>query len=592
MTNYEIKEYNYEIDLVKSRQVDLETLIVNNLYLHSRYNPIDEAKKIAESSYKKNHLHILFGLGLGYIAKAISKKLSDTDQLLIIEPNIDMSKLTLDREEGKELLKHDKVQIFVGLDIKHFESFLHAYFAEYMGRFTIITSPNYPKLYPEFYKEFLEKTKEILMMEVINNNTHHMFSKLWQENFISNLYTAFTAHNIEDIKGKLTCPVVIVSSGPSLTKQLPLLKGIKNYAFIISVGSTINTLLNVDIIPDLIVTVDGGEPNYNHFRSLNIDHIPMIYPLIVHRKIPSEHKGQQIIFNISDHIIMNKWANRLLLRDIGIVQTGNSVANFSLDIAYQITSGPICIIGQDLAYTNNQSHASGNKGFSLIDDKKINERKMFYAEGYYGDEVLTDYVFHGMKKGFEQHLDNIRESGYTQEVYNCTEGGIKLKGFKQVPFQQFIESFCQSDYSKEINHFIPSRSIPTKKDWENFHNEVLLLKKQYDEVLSTATESLSILEKVRKNHYLFNKRLSGKLDNCDNKLKRLLENEFIFYLVKPTIFKFQHSYLEVEDESEEEMNKRVYDKSLVLYEGIKDATKSGLEWIDDLISKIEKNINK
>jgi hypothetical protein len=590
MNNNDTVLEKYDICIVQSKRNNINSLKVNNLYLHSRYNPIEEAEKISASSYKKNYLHILFGFGLGYIAHALLKKMGDTDQLLIIEPNVELFKLTIERKENQEFINNNKVKFCVGLDSSNLENLLNTNFQSYFGRFTIISSPNYTKLYPDYYKFFLEKAKEHLMMEVINNNTRHIFSQQWQKNFISNLYPAFLAHNLEVIKGKLDCPVIITSGGPSLTKQLPLLKKMKDHAYVICAGSTINTLLNEEIIPDLIVTVDGGEPNFNHFKNIKIDHIPLAYPLIVHKGIPLEHKGEHIVFNISDHTKTNIWTNKLLSKNITLVQTGHSVANFSLDIALQVTSGPICIIGQDLAYSNNQTHALGNVGFSIIDEEKKKQRKMFITEGYYGDGVLTDYVFHGMKKGFEHQINKLREKGCTQKIYNATEGGVKIHGFEQISFNNFIEQFCKKNVREEVNKLLPPKEIPNPERWKEFYNEMQKLLKQYKDVLLITEKSLSVLNKVKKNNFQFNSKFNEKIDEYDKELKKLLENEFIHYILRPIIFKIQHSYLESENESYEERNKRIYHQSYLLYEGIKTATQQGLNWLTDIIKRVEINL--
>jgi hypothetical protein len=587
MDSNEKEQRTYILSLEESKNQKIKTLKVNNLYIHSKYSPLIEAEKIGDSSYKKNHLHILFGLGLGYIPQMLSKKFSDTDSLLIIEPNQELLKIALQFEENILLLAKENVQICVGEDIDNLKYQLNAYFQQYMGRFTIINTPNYPNLYPEFYKLVLETAKEQLMMEVINNNTRQIFSEQWQENYISNLYHGYQAQNITDIAGKLTCPVVVASGGPSLTKQLPMLKKIKNKALIICAGSTINSLLKANIIPDLIVTVDGGIPNYNHFKNLEIDNIPIVYPLIVHKGIPSSHNGEQIVFNISDHTLINKWTDKLLSQEVGTVHTGHSVANFSLDIAYQLTEGPICLIGQDLAYTNNQTHAEGNQGFSIIDKEKENKRKMFQTEGYYGKNVLTDYVFLGMKNSFENHLAKIRKKDHNREIINATEGGIKIEGFKQMPFKEFIDTFCEYDCSRELKALIPSKKTP---DWQAFYKEILALLDQYEEVKKLADMSVDILNGVKRNNYMFNKKFNKKLGDSDEKLKILLENEFIYYILRPVMFKVQHSFLEELNETEEETNRRIYEKSLLLYKGIKGAAEQGITWIKELKEKVEQNL--
>lgn len=587
MDNYEKDKTGYTIRLEESKRQHVQTLKVNNLYIHSKYSPLDEAQKIAEKSYKKNHLHILFGFGLGYIPRELLTRFGDTEDLLIIEPNHELLKITLQYMDNTEILKEKNVQICIGEDLNNLKYQLNSYFSQYMGRFTILDTPNYRKLYPEFYRQVLETTKDQLMMEIINNNTRHLFSEQWQENYISNLFEAFHAHNFSDLTGKLTCPVIVASGGPSLTKQLPLLKRVKNRALIICAGSTINSLLRENIEPDLVVSVDGGVPNYNHFKDLQIDGIPLVYPLIVHKGIPKGHSGEHIIFNISDHTLINKWTNKLLSQEVGIVQTGHSVANFSLDIAYQLTSGPICLIGQDLAYTNNQTHAEGNQGFSIIDKVKENQRKMFQVEGYYGDEVLTDYVFLGMKNSFENHLARIRETDHTRKIINSTEGGIRIEGFKQMPFKEFVDTFCEHDCSNEIRALIPLKKTP---DWQAFYKEVLALLNQYKEVIKVANKSIDILNGVKRNNYMFNNKFNKKLEDSDEKLKILLENEFIHYVLRPVMFKVQHSFLEVLNETEEETNRRIYEKSLLLYKGIKGAAEQGITWITELKEKVEQNL--
>ncbi|WP_226670814.1 motility associated factor glycosyltransferase family protein [Metabacillus litoralis] len=581
-------ENNLSIELEESKYEKVKTIKILNYYLHSKYKPLLEAKRIVDSSYKKNHLHILFGFGLGYIANAMLEKISDTDRLLIIEPSVKLFEIAMENSGNSLVINDKRVEILLGTDTSLLGNKLNLYFQEYMGRFTIIQSPNYPKIYPEFFRDVLKISKEKLMMEVINNNTRQMFSLQWQENYISNLYTAFTAYNIEEIKGKLTCPIVIASGGPSLTKQLPLLKKLKNKALIICAGSTVNSLLKEDINPNLVVTVDGGTANYKHFEKINIDNIPLVYPLIVHKGIPSNHNGKQVVFNISDVTVLNKLTNELLSTELGIVQTGHSVANFCFNIALQITSGPICLIGQDLAYTNKQTHALGNQGFSIVDETKEKQRNMFYEEGYYGEDVLTDFIFLGMKSGFEYQINKFTESGNSRDIFNCTEGGLRIKGFNQIPFSEFFERYCKIDYSDEIASLLPDRENRVK--WNDFYERLSDLKNEYNGVVDLASESLEVLKIVENNNYLFDQDSISKLDEFDLELRRILENEFIFYILRPVLFKLQHSHLEIEDESEEEMNERIYNKSLILYKGIKEASTQGIEWITKLLKKVEKHI--
>ncbi|UXH43430.1 DUF115 domain-containing protein [Rossellomorea vietnamensis] len=578
----------YKIETLDSKS-GIKSLRINSLLVHSKYAPIEEAKKIVNSSYKKNHLHILFGIGLGYLADSIIEKMSESDRLIIIEPDEEVYELAF-KFNKLSITSCPNVSICLGKDLTLFESLLNSGFQEYMGRFTIIETPNYQKLYPALYKKCLEISKDQLLMEVINNNTRHIFSQKWQENYTSNLYSAFTSHNIEDLTGKLNCPIVIASGGPSLTKQLPLLKVNCDKVFLICAGSTINSLLNEGITPNLVVTVDGGEPNYTHFEDIDISHIPMAYPLIVHKKIPALHNGKQFTFNISDHTLMNKWTNKLLQRENGFIQTGHSVANFSLDIAMKLTTAPVALIGQDLAYTNNQTHASGNKGKYGIDKEKEKQRKMYYTEGYNGEKVLTDYVFNGMQKGFEQYVNMV--GGQKHRLFNCTEGGVKISGFQQVPFKQFLDSYCKVSKKTTLIDALPDINERSNEEWNQFRIEVEELLCIHEEIIHLTDEVNTILAEIKENNFLFDTISNERLSQYENELKEYLHNEFLFYILRPVIFKVQHSYLEQDNESFEDSNKRVYNKTSLLFEGIKESTKISHSFLLELLDKLSENEKK
>lgn len=87
-----------------------------------------------------------------------------------------------------------------------------------------------------------------------------------------------------------------------------------------------------------------------------------------------------------------------------------------------ITTGPIALIGQDLAYTENLTHANNNKNQKSVDDSYFKKRNAFQVEGYFDDLVMTDYVFYSMKNSFEQIHKKIKHSA---SIFNCTEGGLK-----------------------------------------------------------------------------------------------------------------------------------------------------------------------
>lgn len=571
-------------------KTNLPTIKIGDYLLHSSYDPVKEAKRLADIHYKKNHFHILFGLGLGYLAIELYKRMSKNDHLLIIEPEQQVFKLALKTLDFNALQCSKQVTFSIGKVPSALSQYFQFYLKEgYLGKVSYIESPNYVKLYPDFALEIAKLLKESSMLELINVNTFHHFSEAWQKNFLLNLYQAISAKPFSSLVNRLACPVIITAAGPSLTKQIPLLRTVQNRAFILCAGSTINSLLQGGVVPHAVVTVDGGEANYSHFKDLNIDSVPIIFSLTVHKEIPQSHSGAKVIFNdISSKL--SQWTNRVLQRDIGLVRGGQSVANYCLDIACQMTSGPVCFVGQDLAYTGNITHASGNINRRELNPEEIQKQKKFtMATGYYGNLVLTDYIFLGMKKTFEQYIESLRKRGDTRPIINATEGGIMIEGARNMPLHDFIDSYCCKDHSESIAGLFEKKEADLP-DWIHFYRKVNKEKEKIVRIMKLCCKAREELARI-KHGKVIDQQILNKLDKIDRSLKKLLESDLMHYILQPVIFRVYHRYPELANETPEERYVRVLEKSRALYKEISEAASYTEKCIDELIEKIRPHLH-
>ena len=164
---------------------------------------------------------------------------------------------------------------------------------------------------PNILRKLEETIRKNVKLSLVNLGTIAVFSKIWQKNLLYNLYESWKSLPFQVFKNRFTCPVIIAASGPSLTKQLDYLRMVKEKqsALIIAAGSTINPLLKAGIKPHLIVSIDGGEANWMHFKNINYDDIPLFYSLAVHKDIPKNHKGFKVVFNSGDKDL-SAWAIR------------------------------------------------------------------------------------------------------------------------------------------------------------------------------------------------------------------------------------------------------------------------------------------
>ncbi|XJZ26947.1 motility associated factor glycosyltransferase family protein [Bacillota bacterium Lsc_1132] len=572
---------NLEIDFqLENTKTGMKTVKMSGYYLHSKYNPIREAENFAGCFYKPNHLHILFGFGLGYITNELIKILTENEFLIVVEPNYKLVETSIHLNLYNDLDREPRHSVLTG-DIKEIDETIIQFIDSYKGKVQYNIAPNYNKIYPEYGNKLGTFIRERMLFTLMNINTIHQFSDLWQTNLINNLYHGFRSKPLSSLANSLTCPAIIVSGGPSLTKQLDLLKSVGNRALILCAGSTINTLLKNNIKPHLIVTIDGGIENYTvHFKDLNINDIPLIFSLNVHKDIPNEYNSKSIAF--AEDIINKEWLCDLLEKDIGFLHGGPSVANFAFEIAMFMTSGPICFIGQDLAYTNNKTHAEGNNHFKLLEEDGKENQLLVETDGYYDISVKTSVAFLAMKRAFESLISSSKKMGDNRKIINSTEGGVHIIGTERVKFEDFINEL-DKDFSIEIES-ITNFSFSDGQNWLAFERKINRLCEEAQNTLELSEKALHLIKSLKNSQ---KNKLIKLLEDIDSRLQKLLENQLMFFTLQPVLIRMNHRYLPNKNETDKEKYERVMEKSVDFYKGIGEAATKTETWLRDLLKKIQ-----
>lgn len=526
----------------------LKTVELNGYLLHSKYDPIKEAERIVEKEHKENYVHVLFGYGLGYLADALKSKMKNKEELIIIDPFKDS--LCTENDEVIDAANGDLIRAKISNTLSHNRRDLR-----------IICSQNYDKLAGEEYILLLKSIKEIQYMKVVSENTIRFANEFWQENYIKNLVFATQDAPLSELNKMYNCPVVIASGGPSLTKQLPLLKKIRKQIILIASGSTINSLINEQIEPDYVVTIDGADVNYEHFKDLKLIESTLLYSLTSNYKIQHKYSGERCAFLPKiDKQIEHRLRTEYHL-ELPVIAGGASVANSALTIAKYITSGPIALIGQDLAFTNNLSHAAHNKFQKTIDDEFYKEQEMIEVEGYYGDKVITDYPFLAMKDSFEIIHRMIQHSA---PVFNCTEGGLKIQHFDQMPFKQFINEYVNLGEVKKIEPLKRSNTI------EELGGLLSKEIKVYEKLEKLCNEAINVLKKDEKK-IVFSNHTLKILNKVDKKMKEYSKEVLLYDIITPITMDVMRYFKERENETQKERFERSFNQNKVLYSRLLDA---------------------
>lgn len=560
--------YDLEILETKTRE---STLKINNYFIHSKYDPIKEANQLADRLYKPHQAHILFGYGCGHLLRAIAKVRKFDEIIILIEPLLEHEKIKIENIPSNTLI--------FGKDVlENFEFFLGEFTADYRVSYNVICLANYDKLFVSEYKLLLSKVKDVQMKNQVNDYTSIYFSKMWQKNFIENIFHLSKDHSLNVLENAYNHPVVIASGGPSLNKQLTILKENREKMILIAAGSTINSLLKEGIEPDYVVSIDGGVPNYNHFKNLNLESAKIIYTMQSHPGVRKAFRNKGYVVDLKGHPLLSKYMKEQLNVNLPLFEGGGTVAHIAFSIAQYISSGPIALIGQDLAYTNNITHATANLHTKEINDQYLKQKNAFKTLGFDDKEVWTSPVFYSMKLEFE---DLIKINYPKNKFFNCTEGGLVLNGYEQLGFKEFCVTYLHEQIT-----IIP----PTSKKEHSF-KAINFLKKEiklYDELQSILLTAIGTV-KSNPSNTIFTQGVLKKLDKLDANIHDIIYKLPIESLLSPITLKVMKNYLPKLNETKDEEFLRVKNQSMDFYKHLIEATKLAKQYTTEIIDKYVDN---
>lgn len=350
---------------------------------------------------------------------------------------------------------------------------------------------------------------------------------------------------------------------------------------IIASGSTVNSLLAADLEPDFVLSIDGGEPNYKHFKDLQFDKARLIYSPYNHSGVRKSFRKRGYVFTQVNQEEIGKY----LLDNIGInlpvLAGGGTVAHYGVTVARLLNSGPIAMIGQDLAYTNNQTHAKGNKFAKEVEDITKLNKELIPVEGYYGEEVITSRDFLSMKMVFEEI---IRFYKPLVPIFNCTEGGVKLKGYEQLPFQDFVDTYVDTNKVKNLDHLDNNNAIyKTDKEVVDIYKKELKLIGDLENLL---IKGIHVLHKV-KNNTFFDQHTLNLFDKIEKEINQKSKKIQVHFLIGPITIEVSNCYLEKPNETQKEAFDRVWNQTYTLYKRLLEAFDKVKVNLRDVITEIE-----
>lgn len=387
-----------------------------------------------------------FGFGNGIFYRLLlNQNAKSLKKIFIFEPELELIYIALNFVDFSEEIAQQKLLIFwtQTTDFGSLNSYLSS-----EGQWIYSRIYNL-HLYNNYYGQY---TKECLNLNtlIVRSLEHHVISVgndaidalTGLEHHLQNLPEMITTPSMLDFiqSAKNTETAVIVSTGPSLYKQLPLLKKYAPYLTIFCVDASFPILVKHKIKPDIVVTLERVEPTADFYIKTPKEaqkNVIFAITSIVHQAT-----SKAITKGIKTYSMRPFGYTRFFdLKEYGYAGIGMSAANMAYELIVHSRFERCIFIGQDLAFSPDGKTHSKDAIFGENEAQykpKENAKDKILVPAYGGEGfVETSSVWKMFLNFFEK---DIAETPYPIEVINATEGGARITGAKEIPFQEVLES--------------------------------------------------------------------------------------------------------------------------------------------------------
>ncbi|EDO9034580.1 DUF115 domain-containing protein, partial [Campylobacter coli] len=459
----EIKSSKFELVLGKDNlDINLKDTS-DNTFLYE--NVIDELNSMLNTYNDKYLLYpvlYFYGFGNGILFKALLQN-KNHQHIVVFEKDIEIIWIMFHILDFSSELQSARLMVLQtsSLDIEFFSNFCSSkpffqfsriYFLELMSHY-----------YERFHEDILglnKKLAENFKNSIVSYGNDPLDALQGIEQFVYNLPQMITHPSYKELLSKrknLSDTAIIVSTGPSLTKQLPLLKKYANKATIFCADSSYPILAKHGIKPDYVLSLERipltSEFFNNDFGEFDKDIVFIVKSVTHPHTIKYLQKNNRAFILVSTYASFIQY---LKLDYFGYFNMGFSVAHMNFLLTIHLKYKNIILIGQDLAYAKDgQTHSQGFIHANLHNGDYERDLDKFSTTAYGGNgKVQSSEIWTLFRHNFEKDIVNIKMN-YHITTYNCTEGGARIEGTIEKPFLWACEKLLDKDLNKPFEKLEP-----------------------------------------------------------------------------------------------------------------------------------------
>ena len=486
-----------QIDFLEAKDGS-KTFSANGIFYHSSYSPVKEAQRFVETSeFVFNPKYIFFvEPGFSYCVPFIKKQFPDSKTICIRL----FDKSFEDEKNWDYILRYNQITNFSHTLIQTFGE-------EALLSSTVLIWKPAEKLFEtqlglviSNYKTALENSKTLLV-------TRQFFEKKWLINSCN-----FIKNTQKIIKPQFDrkLPVVVCASGPSLEPCIDVLKNKQDKVFIICLSSALSVLLNNSIVPDLVLSTDGGYWAGEHLKLLKKrTDIPLAAPseAFIPKSILKNNPILALRYNDESSFISTQILEAAHLPSFEALRNP-TVSGTGLYFAKSITSNNIFFCGLDLCGNKTFQHTQPNEleKNNELNDNRIKSKENRISRSRYNSDSLQIY------RDWFSNLD----AQDVSNIYRVIEQDKQksLGNIKDITPDDFCEKLQESNTTKKSSFFeqINIQRQESKKVFEKIY-ELLNTEKWKRQIFPA--DYISIQNSLNSND---KEQLQQRLDNKIQKL--------------------------------------------------------------------------
>lgn len=466
-----IKALTNNIELVETSAKE-PNLLYNKMPLHNEFEAETEAKNIIEKTQNtKMSIHVVFGMGLGYLFKEFAEK--SQGKVIVYEPNLEILRVTLELVDFSKELSQSNVKIVS--DIPTFKNiFANEYF--YKAQSTFVFLHSYKQLYSNEINDIFKQIEITTGTCIADYNTLKASANLSIEMMLKNISCTLNEVPLMELKDKFKGKTaLIISAGPSLDNCIDTIKKNREKVVIFCVGTAFKALAKNGITPDFLNVMEVNDCS-GQVEGFDLSQINLIIEPYTNNSFHIMKPKKTFLFPTNASHANNGWA-KIVGEDISQYNAKGTVSYEALFSAKALGCEKIILVGQDLAYVNNQCYSkdsaysdlgcqinpetnrlevkikdhqhyvqslipSSQRGRELdyqrYADYKVQNlnNTLYYVKGITGEMLPTQ----GGYATFIEHFKEFAAENQNLNLINSSMIGADIKGFKNLPLEVALET--------------------------------------------------------------------------------------------------------------------------------------------------------